>query len=317
MSSAHPIVVTFNEVDQTLVAKWTIKNYLNITANKIKSQIFSHKSSEVKWRLVLDRNHVQDNSKCLLVTISTLSLVNVRVVFDMHFETEFGEADIQKHLKPDLIGRGGFYIPDGLVKLEELGNYLKPDGSLVFVVWMNYATLTCDRDWFNTRLVMSDGFKQVLDGKYTDIIFKVDNFTIKAHKVIVASCKYFETLIDNVDLNTNTIEISDLKFAVFRGLLEYIYAGSLVLTNVNFTIDLRVAAEKYDLQGLVQICEDYIAKKVAPSDVTKAILSTTVLESVKIKEACAKLIRSHPQDIVDCGDIFDNEELRVYLLQHN
>lgn len=199
---------------------------------------------------------------------------------------------------------------------EDIDRYLK-DGSLVFVVRMNYATLTCGRDWINNRMVMSHGLRQVLDGKYSDITFKVDDTTIKAHKVIVSRCKYFETMFDgnNVEAETGVIEISDFTLAIVRGLLEYIYSGWIVLANVAFAIELRMAADKYDLPGLVERCEDYIAKKVTPSDVSKAILSTTVLESFRIKEACAKLIKSNPKDIVDCGDIFDNEELRVYIFK--
>lgn len=75
-----------------------------------------------------------------------------------------------------------------------------------------------------------------------------------------------------------------------------------------------MAADKYGLPVLGKISEDYIVMNVKPKHVAKAILSTTVLESVRIKEACARMIRSNPQDIVNCGDIFDNKELRVYIL---
>lgn len=123
-------------------------------------------------------------------------------------------------LYPRLICPNGLRITGSLLEFDDIDSYFKLDGSLVFVVSMDYATLTCDRGWINSRLTLSEGLHQVLDGKYSDIAFKVDNKTIKAHKVIVSRCQYFEAMLDgnNVESNTGIIEISDFKFEDFSSL---------------------------------------------------------------------------------------------------
>lgn len=221
MSSPQSVVITFNDRYQTLLAKWTIKNFVNITADTTGSETFSHKSFEVKWRLELD-DYVNGKSKYHRVSIYTLAPTQVRVEFDMAFEKSFGEQDKFNNRNVSLIGPHGIYVHESLVDVKDISNYLKPDGSLVFHVRMKYATITCDRDWINSRLHMGEGLSQALDSKYSDIIFKVDNQTIKAHKVIISRCKYFGTMLDedNIESKTGVVEISDFKFAVVRGLLE-------------------------------------------------------------------------------------------------
>lgn len=131
---------------------------------------------------------------------------------------------------------------------------------------------------------------QALDGKYTDFTLKVGDMTIKAHILIISHGKYFETMLDgdNIESKTGVVEITDFKFAVVRGLLEYIYCAWINLTNVHFAIDLRMTADKYNLPRLVWSCVKFIARMLAPKDVTKANVSTTVLESMTIERACAK-----------------------------
>lgn len=148
---------------------------------------------------------------------------------------------------------------------------------LVIAVWIDYSTLTCDQGWINNLMALSDGLRQVLDGRYSDISFEVDNKTIKAHKVIVSRCKYFEAMLDgdNVESSTGVVEISDFSFDIIHGLLVYVYSGHTRLSDVIFAIDLRMAADKYNLPDLVKRCEDYIAKEVKPSNVAfqKIIMS--------------------------------------------
>lgn len=54
--SSQPVVVTFDDGDQALLAKWTIKNVLKTGAEPITSEAFSHESFDAKWRLLLRRN---------------------------------------------------------------------------------------------------------------------------------------------------------------------------------------------------------------------------------------------------------------------
>lgn len=75
------------------------------------------------------------------VSIYTISPVQVRVEYDMNFESRH-TVRLQNR-RPRLIGANGRYSSKDLVKLEEIGDHLKADGSLVFVVWMNYRTLSC------------------------------------------------------------------------------------------------------------------------------------------------------------------------------
>lgn len=64
------------------------------------------------------------------------------------------------------------------------------------VVWMDYGWIM--------DLAMSDGLYQVLDGTYSDVAFKVGNTTIKAQKVVVSRCKYFDAMLDGNNVESDT-----------------------------------------------------------------------------------------------------------------
>lgn len=316
MTSNDAVVVTFDDTDKILLAKWTIKEFSSIT-NVIESPKFSHVSSNIKWGLKLFPKKVKNGKKYVRVKISSGLPVQVKVKFDMRFESKVSPFVMSPYrvLKQRFITNWSA-TAKSLLMVQDVSKCLKPNGSLVFAVWIDYSTIMVDQTWTDDRMKMSEDFKMLLNGKYTDITFFIGYQSIKAHKVIVSRCKYFEAMLDgdNIESRGGVITISDFKFAIVRGMLEFIYCGWIKLTQVSFAVELRMAADKYDLPGLVKLCDEFIVKNVAPKNVSKAILSTTLVESMAIKEACLKVIRANPKDIVDYGKIFDNESLRVYVL---
>jgi len=89
-----------------------------------------------------------------------------------------------------------------------------------------------------------------------DVIFKVQNTDIAAHKsILTARSPVFAAMFQHQmkDNESGAVDVPDATPAVFNKLLQFIYTGECPLEDS--TEELLMAADKYDIQGLKQFCE--------------------------------------------------------------
>lgn len=149
--SLHSFDFIHTEDDETLLVKWTLKNFLSITEDKIESQLFSHDLSNVKRRLCLFPKLMRNGEECVKIKLSHELKINVQL--KMAFTIEQSSASISRRNIPathlyTVQPPGIFYC---IEKPGVISHHLKTDGSLV-VVRMDYTSIVIDQTWVMNRV---------------------------------------------------------------------------------------------------------------------------------------------------------------------
>jgi speckle-type POZ protein len=152
-------------------------------------------------------------------------------------------------------------------------------------------------------------FDHLLQNKVgADVTFEVSGETFAAHRCVLAArskvfmAQLFGPMAENK--TSSVIQIKDMKAKVFAGLLSFIYTDSLPDVKgghdekkeeeVEFVMwlqDLFVAADRYDLQRLKLLCEEFLAKYLCVSSVASTLALAERHFSHGLKEACLKFLQ--------------------------
>ena len=99
----------------------------------------------------------------------------------------------------------------------------------------------------------------------------------KGYKVILSRCAYFQRMFasETKEKSTNEVIVPDVTPDVFRAMLQFIYSHTLPKDSADITLDLLVAADKYDVEKLKRKCE-----LLVPVNVVDALV---VAESINAK----------------------------------
>jgi speckle-type POZ protein len=138
-----------------------------------------------------------------------------------------------------------------------------------------------------------------------DVTFEVSGETFAAHRCVLAArskvfmAQLFGPMAENK--TSSVIQIKDMKAKVFAGLLSFIYTDSFPDVQdeekeeeVEYAMwlqDLFVAADRYDLQRLKLLCEEFLAKYLCVSSVASTLALAERHFSHGLKEACLKFLQ--------------------------
>ena len=100
---------------------------------------------------------------------------------------------------------------------------------------------------------------QLLDtGKWSDVTISVRGNNFAAHRnILSARSSTFANLLEQ-NHKENCLVISDLPVGVFEVLLNFIYTGKVPSLEPQMAEDLLTAADKYRLEKLKSLAEDYL-----------------------------------------------------------
>ena len=113
--------------------------------------------------------------------------------------------------------------------------------------------------------------KLLNDNKFSDVILNVGGEKIHAHKNILAiKSAVFATMFehDMAEKEQNVVEIKDISSNVLKEMLRYIYVGR-VNNIIEIASDLLVAADKYLLANLKNMCQETLCDNLSHSNVIK------------------------------------------------
>lgn len=133
-----------------------------------------------------------------------------------------------------------------------------------------------------------------LNQKHTDIVIRVGNNSIGAHKAILASqSPVFGAMFDHEteEKQTNVIEIDDTQFEIIEEMLKFIYSGESSQLSV-MAFDLLAVAEKYHLDRLKAMAEREIASHLSPSNAIDALIIADMQSAHNLKESVTLFIMS-------------------------
>ena len=132
------------------------------------------------------------------------------------------------------------------------------------------------------------------DKEFADFTFKVENVKIPAHRAILAarSPVFAAMFKHNMQENrTNETEIKDVTPAAFRALLRFIYTGQCEVGNL--VEQLLVAANKYDIQDLKQICDQELRTKLTADNAVDLLIFSDVHYAKDLKDGAIRFINKN------------------------
>lgn len=109
---------------------------------------------------------------------------------------------------------------------------------------------------------------------------------LSAHSPVFASM--FES--DMVESKDGEVKIIDIEFKILKHLVNYIYYAEIESDDMDDWLALIVAADKYAIESLVKICEDYIAEKLTIDNVVDVFTTADLVKAENLKEVCVKFI---------------------------
>ncbi|KAJ3692110.1 hypothetical protein LUZ60_012460 [Juncus effusus] len=121
-----------------------------------------------------------------------------------------------------------------------------------------------------------------------DLIFEVDGEIFRVHKaVLVAKSHGFRAELGSVDeVRTEHIKIEDMKAAVFKCLIHYMYTNSFEAKEYVLIQDLLVAAHRYALDHLRMMCEERLCNNVSLDMVTSFLVFAEQHNCNRLKDVC-------------------------------
>jgi speckle-type POZ protein len=137
-----------------------------------------------------------------------------------------------------------------------------------------------------------------------DVTFIVQNEKIGAHSAIVGSgspviCAMLEEGSVQ-EGQTKTVKIDDIDPAVFKEVLRYLYTGRTPkLDQDDMTKSLFLAADKYRIEALRDLCEQSLISKFKVQEVAHFLVLAHFQSAPQLWEASLKFLEGHKKEIVD------------------
>ncbi|XP_033221404.1 leucine-zipper-like transcriptional regulator 1 homolog [Belonocnema kinseyi] len=122
----------------------------------------------------------------------------------------------------------------------------------------------------------------------SDIEIHVGEKKYRSHKLILAarSPVFRGMLMSNMkEALSNFVEIKDMSADVFEELLRHMYTGK-VENLQNLGLEILKAADKYDLDHLKNVCEEFINKRLTHENVVNIVKIADTHNANFLKEQC-------------------------------
>ena len=143
-----------------------------------------------------------------------------------------------------------------------------------------------------------------------DVTFKVEQETFQAHRIMLAACSpVFDKQLNGQlrEKDMGCILVHDMQPTVFKALLHFIYTDSLIDMSdmvVNDQIELirhlLVAADRYCMDRLKNICEGILCKCVDMESLLTTVGLADQYHCMKLLAACVEFLKySLQRDIVE------------------
>lgn len=150
--------------------------------------------------------------------------------------------------------------------------------------------------------------------KLADVtIVACDNKKIKSHKFVLSRSRVFDAMLnvhDTKEAQDGVIEISDIDHDVLTEMLRYMYTDEIPKIK-EMACKLLIAANKYDLQGLANDCEDYLIKNLTVENFVEALVIADSLELHQLKSAAIHFVTENRKN-----NIFASEEWKCLEKDH-
>jgi hypothetical protein len=123
---------------------------------------------------------------------------------------------------------------------------------------------------------------------------------VSAHRcILVARSPVFDAMFrSGMSETSGIVEIDDIDVHVMKALLEFIYSDTIDPKLLESYAELLlIAAAKYQVLGLVSICESYLCIHITTETaLTLLKLADDIPDCEKLRRSCLQYIAQHPSD---------------------
>ena len=152
------------------------------------------------------------------------------------------------------------------------------------------------------RAILSDVPELLDTDANADVHFVFKESTIAAHSsVIAASSPVFATMFQRgkfKEAHPKTVDIEDVDPGVFRQLLQFLYSGQVSeWQNADVMESLFVAADKYQLDALKNLCEDCLIPELELENAIRFLVLAHLHLAPKLQQAAVKCLRAHRDEL--------------------
>ncbi|KAJ8673306.1 hypothetical protein QAD02_004568 [Eretmocerus hayati] len=160
-------------------------------------------------------------------------------------------------------------------------------------------------------------YEQLFETKaYSDVKFIMQGREIHGHKSIIASqspvlAAMFESKMK--ECNDNVVDIADISYNVMYELLRFIYAGK-VKEIENVAVELLIASEKYMIEELKTLCENYLSSILSSKNVVQYLNLAELHNASLLKDKGINFIAQYAETVADSPH-FDVSELGKVIMR--
>ncbi|XP_073438382.1 kelch-like protein 10 [Dendrobates tinctorius] len=145
-----------------------------------------------------------------------------------------------------------------------------------------------------------------MEGKLCDVVIKVDGVEFNAHKNILCGCSpYFRALFTNHWKNSEekVYDISGISPEIMKLVLEYAYTWTVPI-NVNNVENLFIAADYFNILGLLPLCSDFMINQLCPKNSLGIYKFTEYYYCPKLHQKAYVYILHNFENIMKTSDEF-------------
>jgi len=152
--------------------------------------------------------------------------------------------------------------------------------------------------------------------EFSDVVVKCGNTKFECHQVFLAtrSPVFKAMLTTNMrEKINNEIQVDDIKPEVMAELLEFIYIGKV--SNLDkFALDLFIAADKYQINSLKDLCEKKLINSLAMENCFSLLIMGDML-SPSIKKIALKFVVENRESIEIQEELANYPSLMMEILK--
>jgi len=168
------------------------------------------------------------------------------------------------------------------------------------------ATVTRESESNNLSEYAEKNWKE---GCFNDVTIKVENETIAASRMVLASRSvYFEKLFktDMKEKYQSAVEIKDINGTSVKKLIEFIYTGTIIINNEN-VLDMLSTSDYLQIDEVKKFCFEFL-QSVLSSDTCFDILTiANQYHNEQLKESALDCVKKNMNNVNFSNDLSKND----------
>jgi speckle-type POZ protein len=138
-------------------------------------------------------------------------------------------------------------------------------------------------------------------GKFADVVIKTkDEKEIKAHNFFLSSSDDFDAMLnkhDTKEAQQKVIEVTDIDHDVLFEMIRFLYCDEAPMIK-EMALDLLVAADKYNVQGLINECVMFLLQNVNTENYSQILVTADQLRIECLKDEAIDYIIENREEIL-------------------